>query len=411
MTNFLSDAMQLQKRMVSWRRKLHQNAEIGTVLPKTAAFVESVLDEIGIEHCRLTDSGIVAWIGQGNRCILLRADMDALPGTERSGLPFACNTGAVHACGHDIHTSMLLGAAALLHEHCCELPGRVVFMFQPGEECMQGAKEMVEAGILDRFQPQCALAMHVNVNDAPDGHVWIKQNTFNASSDSFEVLVEGKCGHGAHPHNAVNPIYAAIQIIQAFTDATRFEVSPMTPNILTVCAVQAGDAANVIPESCLFRGSLRVLDADVRNQLLERLPSIAAQVGQSYRCSASFRLLASTPPAANDPFLSEWARQRLENLLGPERVKSPVMPSMGSEDFSQISSRIPSCYMSIGIHRAAGCTAPLHNEHIVFDEKNVYLGAAVFAALASDYLSDTCLPDQLTVSDIKNRRKDHEKDV
>ena len=399
--DILSEARALQDTLTAWRRTLHKNAEVGTDLPKTAAFVESVLTDLSVAHCRLTENGIVGWMGQGSRTILLRADMDALPGTERSGLAFACRTGAVHACGHDMHTAMLLGAASLLQKRCRELPGRVVLMFQPGEECMTGAKAMVDAGLLERFSPDCALAMHVNVQDVPDGQVWIKQGAFMAASDSFEIEVTGKRGHGAHPHTAVNPIYAAVQIIQALTDMTRYEISPITPAILTVCAVQAGDAANVIPETCLFRGTVRTLDVGVRDRILERAADVAQQVAKAYRCAARFCLLASTPATVNDAGFSAWARRRLEELLGLERVQAPSMSSMGSEDFSQISSRIPSCYMSIGIPRAPGCQAPLHSEHIVFDEKNLYLGAAVFASLALDYLNDTYVPTRSALGDIK----------
>lgn len=158
MNDYLKKAKAIEKQIVAWRRVLHRNAEIGCDLPRTAAFVESVLEVMGIEHCRLFGCGVVAWIGEGSRTILLRADMDALPGNETSGLEFASETGAVHACGHDIHTSMLLGAAKLLQTHRGALHGRAVLMFQPGEENLCGALGMLQDGLLERFRPQIALA-------------------------------------------------------------------------------------------------------------------------------------------------------------------------------------------------------------------------------------------------------------
>lgn len=400
MKEILSEAQALNGQLIEWRRALHTVAETGTCLPRTAAFVESVLDELGIEHERLTDCGIVARIGSGERSILLRADMDALPGTERSGLPFAAEAGAVHACGHDIHTTMLLGAAKMLKAREQELGGCVVLMFQPGEETMTGAQEMVDAGILERFAPECAFAMHVNVADAPHGHIWIKKGAFCAASDLFEVEVFGKSGHGAHPHNAVNPIYPALSMISAFSEVSRYEIAPMVPNILTVCAIEAGNAGNVIPASCRFRGSLRTLDTAARNHVIGRLREITADMARAGRCEAEFRLISSIPVTENNEPLSQWALSQLRELLGEERTNHPHMPSMGSEDFSVISSRIPGCYMSVGIHRAAGCNVHLHNESIVFQEECFYVGSAAFAALARNYFQDAFLSVKPTVSDI-----------
>ena len=391
MANYLKEAKALEEQIVVWRREIHRNAEVGCELPVTASYVERALDEMGIAHCRCFGCGVVAWIGEGSRTILLRADMDALPGNEASGLEFSCETGAVHACGHDIHTSMLLGAARLLQTHRDTLHGRIVLMFQPGEENLHGALGMIQDGLLERFKPQLALAMHVNV-DVPGGQVWIKQGTFNAAADIFEVTVTGRRGHGAYPQNAINPIYAAIQIISAFTEVSRYEVAPTQPNILCVCAIEAGDVGNVIPESCRFRGSLRTLDSHIREQIIDRLQQTAASIARAHRCNATFSLLGTTPCLSNHPEVSAWVRDELTDMLGADRVQTPVVSNMGSEDFSQISSRIPACYMSLGMPRTEGCTVPLHNAAIAFQEQYFYLGSAVFAQLAASYVNGTCLP-------------------
>ena len=386
--DFLLQATELKGTIVSWRRTIHKNPEKGDFLPKTSTLVEDTLEKLGIEHCRITQSGIAAWLGKGEKTVLVRADMDALPGNENSGLPFAATNGCVHACGHDIHTASLLGAAAMLKRVESSLKGRVVFMFQPGEETMTGAADMVKNGILERFHPNLAIAMHVNVGEVPSGEIWIKKGAFNAGSDIFEVTVNGKGGHGAFPHNAVNPIYAMTRMITAFTEISRYEVSALEPNILTVCAVEGGNAGNVIPKSCTFRGSLRTFSTDVRDYIVGRLSETVSDIAYAHRCTAEFKVSASTPPLVNPPEIAEWAKTRLAKLIGEERVKTPFLQSMGSEDFSQIASRVPSCYISVGISRVPGCTVPLHNENIVFDEKYIHLGAAAFAQLAYSYLNE-----------------------
>ena len=385
MNTLIDEAYKLEPEIIKWRRWIHQHAEVEMELPKTSGYVESILDEIKIPHDRWAGSGVVGTIGQGERVILLRADMDALPQSELSDLPYASKTVAMHACGHDMHTAMLLGAAKLLKKKEGHLCGKVVLMFQPGEECMLGAKAMIDEGLLSEYKPECAFAMHVNVGNVPAGEIWIKQSTFMAASDNLKVVVKGKNGHGAHPHNAVNPIYAAIRIIDAFTDISRYETSPMIPNILTVCNVESGKAANVIPDCCTFRGTLRTLDKGVRQRILKRLEDAAKSIALAYGCKAEITIIASVPCTTNDARVSSWAEERLVQLLGKEHVSSPIMPSMGSEDFAYISQLIPSCYMSIGTGRKENGRYPLHNMNIIFDEGQMYLGAAAFAALAIDY--------------------------
>lgn len=391
MIDFLQEALAMREQTVAWRRHIHANAELGEHLPKTSAYVEEVLDSLAVPHERLTECGIAAWVGreEDGPTVLIRADMDALPGNETSGLPFACHDGTVHACGHDIHTASLLSAAAMLKRHESELKGRVVFMFQPAEETMTGALNLVKAGILEKFRPSLALGMHVNVSEVPGGQIFVKSGAFNASSDVYEVRIAGKGGHGAYPQNAVNPISAMLPMINAFTDISRNEVAALEPNVLTVCAIEAGKAGNVIPEKAVFRGSLRTFSISVRDRIVARMRETAETIARAYRCEAELILLGGTPPLANPPETARWAAGLLENMLGAGKIQTPVLRSMGSEDFAQISTRVPdSCYLSVGMPRIPGCDVGLHNPAIVFTEENIPLGGAAFATLAFGYLEN-----------------------
>lgn len=387
MSTLIDEAYKLEPEIIKWRRWIHQHAEVGMELPDTASYVEAVLDEIQIPHTRWAGSGVVGIIGQGERSVLLRADMDALPEFELSDLPYASKTQAMHACGHDMHIAMLLGAAKLLKKREGQLCGRTVLMFQPGEECMLGAKAMIDEGLISKYKPECAFTMHVNVADVPAGDIWIKQSTFMAASDNLKIAVKGRGGHGAHPHNAVNPIYAAIRIIDAFTDISRYETSTMIPNILTICNIESGKAANVIPDFCTFKGTLRTLDKGVRERILKRLEDAAEGIAAAYNCTADFSIISSVPCTTNNAKVSSWAEERLIRLLGRAHVNSPIMPSMGSEDFAYISELVPSCYMSIGTERKENGRYPLHNNNIIFDEGQMHLGSAAFATLVIDYFN------------------------
>ncbi len=388
MSTLIHEAYKLEPEIIRWRRWIHQHAEVGMELPDTAGYIEAVLDEIQIPHTRWAGSGVVGTIGQGERFVLLRADMDALPEFELSDLSYASKAQAMHACGHDMHIAMLLGAAKLIKKREDQLCGGVVLMFQPGEECMLGAKAMIDEGLISKYKPECAFAMHVNVEDVPVGDIWIKQSTFMAASDNIKIDVKGKGGHGAHPHNARNPIYAAIRIIDAFTDISRYETSTMIPNILTICNIESGKAANVIPDCCTFKGTLRTLDKGVRERILKRLTAATEGIAAAYNCMADFSIISSVPCTTNNAKLSFWAEERLIKLLGREHVNSTIMPSMGSEDFAYISKLVPSCYMSIGTERKENGRYPLHNKNIIFDEGQMHLGAAAFAALIIDYFNE-----------------------
>ncbi|MDL2263445.1 M20 family metallopeptidase [Synergistaceae bacterium OttesenSCG-928-I11] len=382
-TALLSEAQGLARRMTEWRRKIHRNPEVGRELPDTTELVRAVLTDLCIPW-RACGGGTIAVIGRPDEGrVLLRADMDALPLEERSGLAFASENGASHSCGHDLHTAMLLGAAVLLKRREDDLAREVALVFQPDEEGLTGALSMIEDGLLTP-EPDCAFAMHVDPYSLDVGRLLIKRGTLMASCDRFTISVEGRGGHGAHPDKAISPIPAATAIVGAFSDLRGYEISPMSRSVLTIGFIHAGAAHNVIPSVCTFGGTLRMLDDGDREKILRRMEETAQNTARAYRCSASMELEGGAPALRNDDRLVDATYDALREAFGEARILPPrEAPSMGSEDFAHVTSRVPSCYMTIGC-RPPGTAEPLplHNPSAVFDEGVLPMGAAVFAIAA-----------------------------
>lgn len=317
--------------------------------------------------------------------------MDALPVDEKTELDFASeNPGHMHACGHDLHTAMLLGAASLLKRHEHELDGQVILMFQPGEETADGAKAMLDAGILDP-KPDVALAIHIaGFEEHPTGVVAIGLGPVFASRDEFVVSITGKGGHGAEPHDAKNPIYGAVKVIEALTDMMTYEKDASIPGVLTVCQIASGSAANIIPETCSFSGTLRMTDEAKRQSILSRMKTIVDFVCQAYGLEGNLAIRSSLPMLINDDHFSRqlhtWLKDQLQGtVIAPlERYLS-----MGSDDFALIADRVPSVYLHVISQSPQGRHYPGHHEKVEFDDEAIPFGSAVYATAALNYLSKT----------------------
>lgn len=386
--NSLAEAFGLRDSLISFRRMLHQHPETGLQLPFTTDAVCAALTERGISHRRVM-GGVIATVGKSyGRRILLRGDMDALPIRERTNLPFTSQNGAMHACGHDLHASMLLGAAMLLKAHEPELMGEVVLMFQAGEETGDGASSMISSGLLDPA-PDFAAAIHIAGNDAyPTGAISVNTGAVYASRDEIAITVRGMGGHGAEPHKAKNPIYCAMKIIDALTDLMRFEINAETPSVLTICQIESGTAANVIPETCRFLGTLRMTNEEKRAYVHTRIREVAAGVAAAYGCVAEEQIIGSIPMLVNDSAFAQTVQAWLESGLSGALI-APLSShfSMGSDDFALISSKIPSVYMYILSLSPEGRHHPEHHEKVEFDDEAVPTGAAVYTEIAYRYLT------------------------
>lgn len=383
--NIWQEALLIRPSLIELRHDLHQHPELGLDLPYTTGKVKAMLASLGIPFDEIASSAIRATIGpKAGKHILLRGDMDALPILEKSGVPYSSlNPGQMHACGHDLHTAMLMGAAMILKKQEEKLAGPVTLMFQPGEETADGASSMITAGLLEPA-PDMAIAIHIAATDTYDtGIVVVSDRDVYASRDEFTVTVTGKGGHGAEPHRSRNPIYAAIKMVEALTDLSRFETDATSPIVLTVCQLQAGTASNIIPDSCVFRGTLRMTDEEARERIRQRMTAIVSGLSTAYQMDASLEFGTAIPMLVNDQTLTgkihEWLNEGLKELL----VAPPGRYfSMGSDDFAFVAQSVPSAYLYILSRSPEGRHFPEHHESVVFDDEAVTAGAAVYAQIA-----------------------------
>ncbi|MBQ3062240.1 MAG: amidohydrolase [Clostridia bacterium] len=387
--NYYERASVLGAETVEHRRFFHTNAEVGLYMPKAKAYVMAKLKEYGLEPEECGE-GVTAAIGKGGRTILLRADMDALPMEEESGLEFACPTGTeAHACGHDLHAAMLLTAAKLLKEDEAKLEGVVRFMFQPAEETLEGAKNMIEHGILDPM-PDAALAFHVAAGRVPAGTFMYNGRQGEAmmfSVDGFNITVTGRGAHGAYPHLSVDPINIGVNIYLALQELIARESDPSKACALTVGSFRAGSAANIIPENAVLEGTVRTNDIQARKLLVNRMKEISAKIAEAYGGTAQVEMVSEIPPLFCDADLVREMVGFIEELPIPSLTGHDGVTASASEDFAVIAEKVPSVfiYLSAGYLDERG-DAPAHNPKVMFNEDVLPIGAACLAHCAKRWL-------------------------
>ncbi len=388
--NFYERALELREETVAHRRWFHANAEVGLNMPKAKAYVMEKLAEYGLEP-KECGYGVTATVGKGGNCILLRADMDALPMGEESGEAFACPTGnQAHTCGHDFHAAMLLTAAKLLKEQEDALEGTVKFMFQSAEETFEGAKNMIENGILESPAPQAALAFHVTSGKMPIGlYMYNSTGTMMASVDGFRIDIRGKGAHGAYPNNAIDPINIAVHVYLALEALIAREADPGKMCVMTVGKFQAGSAPNIIPESACLEGTIRTNDRASRELLVRRMQEVAVKTAEVYGGSATVTMLSQVPPLICDPKLTEEVVGYLQEMGIPGAMGRGGISASASEDFASIAERIPGTfvYLSAGYLDDRGAY-PAHNPKVRFNEDVCPMGAAGYAHCAARWLGN-----------------------
>lgn len=388
--DFLKEAKALYRGMKKDRRYLHENAEVGFHLPKTSRYVFNRLTAMGYNVKPIGRCALIAEIGRKEKpCLLLRADMDALPMREDSGLEFACKDGNMHACGHDLHAAMLLGCAMLLKKYEARLKGRVRLLFQPAEETLEGAKACVEAGCLQSVER--ALMLHVlPLQQFPTGTVIVSSAGISApSADFFDVTFYGKSCHGSSPWQGVDALLLGAKSVTALETLSSREFSPSTSATLTIGQFHAGEADNVIAEKAVLSGTLRTMSKEVREAVKRRTEEILKATAKAFRGKVRIRYKSGCPALENDEKMSDFLRESCVKVLGDERVylssEFPKGGVSGSEDFAYIAEKVPSVMVGIcaGDHRTVG--QPLHSPKVCFDETVMPYGAAVFAAAAFGY--------------------------
>ena len=403
MTAILDDAHALAGDLADLRHRLHRRPEIGLDLPRTQATVLDAVDGLGLEittgRTSTSVTAVLRGTGRGpsprgaRPVVLLRGDMDALPVDEEVDVPFRSDVdGAMHACGHDLHTAMLTGAAQLLAAHRDRLRGDVVFMFQPGEEGYDGAGHMIAEGVLDAagHRADAAFALHVMSNLTNRGAVATRPGPLMAASDALSVTVRGLGGHGSTPHAARDPIPAACEMVLALQTGMTRRIDAFAPAVLTVGSLHAGTKRNIIPETAGFEATVRTFDPAVRATIGAMADEVCRGIAAAHGLEVDVRFAAEYPVTVNDADRTRYALEVATEVLGPGSALSMPHPITGSEDFSRVLDQVPGAMLFLGalVEGQSPATAPSnHSSRAAFDDRALPLGAALYAELAARFMS------------------------
>ncbi|OLF09267.1 M20 metallopeptidase family protein [Actinophytocola xanthii] len=396
MGTILDDTRAIQDDLVALRRMIHATPEVGLHLPRTRDTVVDALDGLPLEltfGSGLTSVTAVLRGGRPGPAVLLRADMDALPLTERTGLLFSSTVdGAMHACGHDLHTAMLVGAARVLAARREELAGDVVFMFQPGEEGCDGAALMVEEGVLTApgRRVSAAFALHVFTAGLPHGTFTTRAGPVMASCDALDVTVRGTGGHGSAPHKAHDPIPAACEMVIALQTLVTRRMDVFDPVVLTTGQFHAGSRRNAIPDTARFETTVRAFSARARDRVRQAAAELVTAIGAGHGLSVELSTSDGYPVTVNDPGEAAFAGAVVADVLGAERFRPMPAPFAGAEDFSRVLAQVPGAFVILGACPADADpdgVADNHAETVVFDDAVLADGAAVYAELAARRLA------------------------
>ncbi len=385
----LNSAIEMQAEVTGWRRHLHQNPEILFDVYETAAFVKAKLEEFGCDEVvtGLGRTGVVGIIrgrhGDGSETAIgLRADMDALPIEETTGLPHASKTaGKMHACGHDGHTAMLLGAAKHLAQ-TRNFKGSVAVIFQPAEEGGGGGREMVNDGMMDRFNIKTVYGMH-NMPGLAVGEFATRQGGIMAATDTFDIVITGKGGHAAMPHVTIDPLVTAAHIVTALQTIVSRNADPLKSLVISVTKFNAGDAYNVIAQTAKLSGTYRTLDKDMRDYAKKRIEEVAKSIGSGFGADVSCNFISGYPVTFNHETETDFSVSVAKNVAGPTKVDNNTAPVMGGEDFSYMLEARPGSFMFMG----NGDTAFLHHPDYDFNDEAIPHGISYWVALAEQALA------------------------
>ncbi len=394
MTTSLQDgANDIARELIADRRHLHQHPELAWHEEETAQYVAERLRALGLEvETGVGGTGVVGLLrgDQSGNTVLLRADMDALPIEEQNNVTYRSqNLGVMHACGHDAHTAMLLGAARLLGKHRSEIPGMVKFVFQPAEEVPPGgAQAMIKSGVLETPRVDAAFGVHIG-QDMPLGTVGVTTGPMNAASDRFEVTIAGQGGHAARPHLSVDPVVIASHCILGLQTLVSREVDPLKQVVVTIGALHAGTIANVIPETATLAGTVRTFSPDVRQYIAERIPALIDGIAHAMRATADTRYDFGYPALVNDEAMTDLVREVARDVVG-ERGVVERQPSMGGEDMAYFLRQVPGSFFRIGSNNPdRRLTYGHHHPRFDIDEAALPVGTAMLASVAVQYLNQS----------------------
>lgn len=400
----LQEAKNMAQELIEKRRYLHENAETGFNLTKTLQFVETELINMGYNPIRCGKSGLIAIAGgkKEGKVFIIRGDMDALPIKEETNLDFASNNGCMHACGHDMHTAMMLGAAKILKKYEDEINGTVKLMFQPTEEIFEGSQDMIENGLLNNPKVDAALMIHVMSNTPfKPGTVIVSSPGVSApAADYFEIKIQGSGCHGSMPNTGVDPINVAAHILLALQEINTRELSVTDKAVLTIGTLNSGNIANVIPDTAVMGGTLRTYDEETRKFIKTRMIEISEGIAKTFRAKAEVSFGSGCPTLVNDAELSNCMSKYTQELLGKEMAftveelnkmsgAGQSSKSAGSEDFAYVSQKVPSIMLALAAGSPeSGYGYPGHHPKVMFDEEALPFGSSIYAYMAMKWLME-----------------------
>lgn len=389
-----SEYSRIQDYLVKIRRELHQIPELDTDLPKTAAVICRELDDMQIPYRKNTkDSGIIALI-QGEKpgkCIAIRADMDALPIKEETGLEYASHNGCMHACGHDSHAAMLLGAAKILMQNREKINGCVKLIFQTAEETARGAEIMIEERALENPKVDYLVGLHIGSiysSEVSLGTAAIVPGTIMASYDKFSVKIKGRGCHGSTPEKGIDPIAISATVISALQNIVSREIAAASPAVVTVGQIHGGFAYNIIPDEVVLEGTIRATSQKVRQQLSDRICEISKGIAQAANASAEYEIIWGAPPVVNDKQTTLLVQKAAERVIGKENIVTHFSaPNMGGEDVAHYLQKVPGTFFFLGSNNPEKHTdIPHHNCRFNIDEDVMWKGSAIFAESVFEFL-------------------------
>jgi len=386
-----SEALKIQEQIVSWRRELHRIPELSFELHRTAKYLEKQLDKMEIPWRRCVGTGIVALIRgkSAGSTIALRADMDALEIKEETGLPFAAEGGCMHACGHDAHMAMLLGAAKIISGHRDKFKGSVKLIFQPAEEAEGGAEPMIDEGCLDNPRVDAVLGLHIGhlFPEVALGQIGVKTGTVMGSSSAFSVTVRGKSAHVAAPHEGINAITAAAEMIIMIQKILELELKPAAPAALAVTRVNGGGALNVICDKVVFYGDLRTVSKEYERYVKLRIDEICRGTAEANKAEAEVDFFKDFPAVVNDELFTREFGKSAARIVGEKNIVELKNPSLGNDDMAYFLEKVPGTYFFLGSYnRGKGHLYPHHHPRFDLDESVLWIGSAVFAQAVFDFL-------------------------
>jgi hippurate hydrolase len=396
MSAFLTEANEIQSELAAIRRHIHQEPEIGLDLPKTQAKIMAALDGLGLEISTgksLSSVTAVLRSGDSKKTVLLRADMDALPVTELADLQYKSQIdGAMHACGHDLHVAMLIGAAKLLSKNKAKLNGDVVFMFQPGEEGFDGAGHMIKEGVLTASgrKADTTYGIHVMSSSVPTGTFTTKPGTMMASADEIHVTVVGMGGHGSQPHTAKDPIPVAAEMVSALQLMITRSFDAFDPVVITVGQFHAGTKANIIPDTAEFQATIRTFSPENRSRIKTEAVRLCESIAQGYGLKAEVKVVEQYPVTVNNDAHAQFVGRVAAELFGTEGYMDMPHAIAGAEDYSRVLEAVPGSYIFLGasVDKDVTQSEVNHSPRAMFDDSVMYRGAALLSELAVRSLNE-----------------------